>query len=101
MARKAGESLSSWLDTCGVYTNARWGVRIRKYTEKKMDAVGLVEQAYTAKKIGPRQYKALSKHAAHHTPEHIALMLDLMEHKTMRQAHQAALVQEREKITKA
>ena len=65
------------------------------------NAMDLVEQAFRTKKIGPRQHRAMMKHATHHTPEHIAFMLDLMEHKTMREAHQAAVVQEREKKKEA
>ena len=54
-------------------------------------AVDVVEAAYKAKKIGPRQYHALSRHAAKHTPEHIAKMLSLMTHKTLREAHKEAM----------
>ena len=56
-----------------------------------MDAPQLVEEAFKAKKIGPRQHRALLKHAAHHTPEHILKMLELMEHKTFREAHRIAM----------
>ena len=54
-------------------------------------AVDLVEAAFRQKKLGPRQYKAMVKHAAKQTPEHIASMLTLMEHKTMRAAHKAVI----------
>ena len=53
----------------------------------------IVEEAYKKKKIGYRQYTALSKHAAKHTEEHIARMLSLMEHKTLREAHKEAMKQ--------
>ena len=52
-------------------------------------AIDIVDQAFRAKKIGPRQHRALSKHAAKHTPEHIRAMLKFMEHKTLREAHRA------------
>ncbi len=54
-------------------------------------AIDLVEAAYQQKKTGPRQYHALSKHAAKHSPEHIANMLSLMEHKTLGEAHKVAM----------
>ncbi len=54
-------------------------------------AADVVEAAYKEKKIGPRQYRALSKHAAKHTSEHMEKMLSLMTHKTLREAHKEAL----------
>ncbi len=56
-------------------------------------AVDIVEAAYKNKKIGYRQYTALSKHAVKHTEEHIGKMLALMEHKTLREAHKEAMKQ--------
>ena len=54
-------------------------------------AIDVVEAAYQAKKIGPRQYHALARHATKHTPEHITKMLNLMTHKTLREAHKEAM----------
>ncbi len=51
-------------------------------------ALDLVEAAY--KKMGYRQYSAISKHAGKHSEEHIAQMLSLMEH-TLREAHKLAM----------
>ncbi len=53
-------------------------------------ASDIVEAAYKAKKIGPRQYRALSKHAGRYSPEHIEKMLSLMTHMTLREAHKEA-----------
>ena len=53
----------------------------------------IIETAYKNKKIEYRQYTALSKHAAKHSEEHIAKMLSLMEHKTLREAHKEAMKQ--------
>ena len=55
-----------------------------------MEAAALVEEAFKAKKIGLRQYRAMMRHAGHHSPEHIQRMLDLMTHKTFREAHRQA-----------
>ena len=55
------------------------------------DAHALLEEAHKLKKIGMRQYGALKKHAMHHSPEHIAAMLKLMEHMNFRDAHKAAM----------
>ena len=54
-------------------------------------AIDVVEAAYKEKKIGPRQYRALGRHATKHTPEHMEKMLSLMTHKTLREAHKEAL----------
>ena len=51
----------------------------------------VVEEAYKNKKITMRQYKALLRHAAHHTPQHISKMIQLMGHTTFREAHKAAM----------
>ena len=51
----------------------------------------LVEKAYKAKQIGQRQYRAMTKHAEKHTPDHIAKMLQLMTHTTFREAHKTVL----------
>ncbi len=55
-----------------------------------MDAAALVEEAFKARKIGPRQHRAMMKHAGNHSPDHIQRMLDLMTHKTFREAHRMA-----------
>ena len=55
-------------------------------------AMDIVEEAYKKKKIGYRQYTALSKHAAKHSEEQ-AKMLSLMQHKTLREAHKEAMKQ--------
>ena len=55
------------------------------------DSHAQLEEAHKQKKIGVRQHGALKKHAMHHSPEHIAEMLKLMEHMNFRDAHKAAL----------
>ena len=57
----------------------------------EMESLALVEEAYQQKKIGLRQYKAMKKHAPHHTPAHIAVMIRHLEHKTFKEAHKQAL----------
>ena len=59
--------------------------------QERGDAHALLEEAHKQKKIGMRQYGALKKHAMHHSPEHIAEMLKLMEHMNFRDAHKAAM----------
>ena len=56
-----------------------------------MEATDLVEEAYKKKKIGMRQYKAMLRHAGHHSSEHIGKMLTLMGHTTFREAHKLAM----------
>ena len=56
-----------------------------------MGPTDLVEDAYKKKKIGMRQYKAMLRHAGHHSSEHIQRMLTLMGHTTFREAHKLAM----------
>ena len=51
----------------------------------------LVEEAYKKGKICMRQYKAMLRHAGHHSSEHIQRMLTLMGHATFREAHKLAM----------
>ena len=56
-----------------------------------MTPTDLVEEAYKKKKIGMRQYKAMLRHAGHHSSEHIRRMLQSMQHTTFREAHKLAM----------
>ena len=64
---------------------------MQQEAQQRGDAHALLEEAHKLKKIGIRQYGALKKHAMHHSPDHIAAMLELMEHMNFRDAHKAAL----------
>ncbi len=55
------------------------------------EAADMVNAAYTAKKIGPRQYRAMMRHAGNHSPEHIQRMITLMSHETFREAHRIVM----------
>ena len=59
--------------------------------EKQEDTHALLEEAHKQKKIGMRQYGALKRHAASHSPDHIAAMIKHMEHLNFRDAHKAAM----------